>query len=83
MIGTCRILKDGKADTLMPAYDLEEAQCRADRILRDQPDIQRVEVIRRWRDGRVWRRDTLEVRARSADDPEVIVTVGGSLPVYG
>ena len=47
MIGTRRILKDGKADTLMPAYDLDEAQSRADRILRDQPDIQRVEVIRR------------------------------------
>lgn len=82
MIGTRRILKDGKADTLMPAYDLDEAQSRADRILRDQSDIQRVEVIRRWHDGRVYKRDTLEIRARSAVDPQAIVTVGGSLPQF-
>lgn len=73
MIGTRRIFPGKPAEALTRAYDLDEAQRRADRILLDQPDVQRVEVVRRWRVGRDVRNDVLEVRGR--DESGAIVSI--------
>lgn len=53
MIGTRRILtKMKKPEAVTPTDDVENGRFRAARILESQPDVEAVEIVRRYNVGR-------------------------------